>query len=243
MNHDADHLTTRPVAGDLILRRELDDARAELKSLEAAYPANGPYIIYLDRETRHLRTVIYRLEQRLNLVEEPTRPPRRRESLIDTAFLWKEHAMTCGCSFDVEQKALDAAVFTQAAGGQTFAIPSKLEGVSRRQATLAAIRRAQAREPWQALTLTHVRDRGFDEILAIWRGRLVGTVRAKHVPWLRPLLDTGLIGCYVLQITGGVPGRDTMGCNVAFTGIGQALAAYLNREVRREERATTAVAA
>ena len=243
MNHKTDLTLSQPAAGDLILRRELGDARAELRSLEATYPANGPYANYLDRETRHLRTVIYRLEQRLHLAREPSRTSIRRESLIDTAFLWKEYVGRCGCRFDAEQKALDAVVFTQAAGGQTLAIPSKLGGVSRRQPTLAAIRRAQARELWQSLTLTLVRDRGFDEVLAIWWGRLVGTVRAKHVAWLTPLLGTRLVGCYVLQITGGTPGRDTMGCNVAFTGIGQALAAHLNQEVPQEDHVTTAVAA
>ena len=241
MNHETEHSPTQYVVGDLILRRELDDARAELHSLEAAYPANGPYVVYLDRETRHLRSVIYRLEQRLDLVKEPTRPPRRRESLIDTAFHWKEHALTCGCRFDIEQKVLDAIAFTQATGGRTLAIPSKLDGVARQQPALVSIRRAQLQERWQPLTLD--RDQGFNEILAIWRGCLIGTVRAKHVPWLGPLLDTGLVGCYVLQVTGGVPGRHTMGCNVAFTGVGQALAAYLNRRMHQEEHAATAVAA
>ena len=194
-------------AGDACLQR--------VRAVKEDYP-DGAHRVASDSH----HPVIYRMKQHLDLVKETSRSPRRRESLIDTAFLWKEHVLTCRCRFDVEQKALDAVVFTQTAGGQTLAIPSKLEGVSRRQATLSAIRRAQTREPWQSLALTLVRDRGFDEILAIWRGRLVGTVRAKHIPWLRPLLDTGLVGCYVLQITGGTPGRDTMGCNVTFTGVG-----------------------
>ena len=79
MNHEAERTPSRSVAEDLILRRERDDARAELRSLEATYPATGPYAVYLDRESRHLRTVLYRLEQRRNLVKEPDRPPRRKQ--------------------------------------------------------------------------------------------------------------------------------------------------------------------
>ncbi len=77
-----------------------------------------------------------------------TRPPSRRparqalpraESLIDTAFLWREFAYTTGCRFDVEQKALDAIVFTLAAGGMSLAMPSKLEGTARRSRVCPAL--------------------------------------------------------------------------------------------------------
>ncbi len=77
-----------------------------------------------------------------------TRPPSRRparpalpraESLIDTAFLWREFASAAGCRFDVEQKALDAIVFTLAAGGMSLAIPSKLEGTARRSRVCPAL--------------------------------------------------------------------------------------------------------
>ncbi len=76
------------------------------------------------------------------------RPPSRRparqalpraESLIDTAFLWREFAAAAGCRFDVEQKALDAIVFTLAAGGTSLAMPSKLEGTARRSRVCPAL--------------------------------------------------------------------------------------------------------
>ncbi len=75
------------------------------------------------------------------------RPPSRRpvrqalpraESLIDTAFLWREFA-AAGCRFYVEQKALDAIVFTLAAGGMSLAMPSKLEGTARRSRVCPAL--------------------------------------------------------------------------------------------------------
>ena len=77
-----------------------------------------------------------------------TRPASRRpaspalpraESLIDTAFLWREFASAAGCRFDVEQKALDAIVFTLAAGGMSLAMPSKLEGTARRSRVCPAL--------------------------------------------------------------------------------------------------------
>ena len=48
-----------------------------------------------------------------------------RESLIDTALLWHEFALSLRARFDVEQKALDAIVFTVAAGGTSLSIPFK----------------------------------------------------------------------------------------------------------------------
>ena len=70
----------------------------------------------------------------------PARHPRTRaESLIDTAFLWREFAAATGCRFDVEQKALDAIVFTLAAGGTSLAMPSKLEGTARRSRVCPAL--------------------------------------------------------------------------------------------------------
>ena len=46
-----------------------------------------------------------------------------RESLIDTALLWREFALSLRARFDVEQKALDAIVFTVTAGGTSLATP------------------------------------------------------------------------------------------------------------------------
>ena len=229
------------------LKRELDDARAELRALEAEHPSDGPHAAYLARESRHLRAVIYRLETRQDdtdeaspRVEEPRPPRRHSESLLDVAFLWKEYALASGCRFDAEAKALDALTFTRQAGGRTLAIPSKLDGTSKHQATLGALRDVQANTRWQELALIYAPEPA-DEILAVWQGRLTGRVRSKHVSWLAPLLDTGFVRCFVLQVTGGTPGREILGCNVAFSGLGQALTALHNMEVHQEQ--TSAVAA
>ncbi len=168
-----------------------------------------------------------------------TRPPSiqparqalpRAESLIDTAFLWREFTSAAGCRFDVEQKALDAIVFTLAAGGTSLAMPSKLEGTARRSHTLENIRRAQLEAPWQPLTLSLSREDGQDVLLACWNTRLVGHCRPKHLAWLMPLLQTSRLGAHVIQITGGSRGR-TLGCNVVFAGIRQALDAHRMRQL------------
>ena len=168
-----------------------------------------------------------------------TRPPSRRparqalpraESLIDTAFLWREFASAIGCRFDVEQKATGAIVFTLAVGGTSLAIPSKLEGTARRADLLLHVRRAGLRQPWQPLTLSLSREDGQDVVLACWNTRLIGHCRPKHLAWLMPLLQTSRLGAHVIQITGG-SGKRTLGCNVVFTGIRQALDAYRIRQL------------
>ena len=169
-----------------------------------------------------------------------TRPPSRRparqalpraESLIDTAFLWREFAYTTGCRFDVEQKATGAIVFTLAAGGTSLAMPSKLEGTARRSHTLENIRYAQLQHPWQPLTLSlGTDDASHPLVYALWNTRLVGHCRPKHLAWLMPLLQTSRLGAHVIQITGG-SGKRTLGCNVVFTGIRQALDAHRIRQL------------
>ncbi|GIV61095.1 MAG: hypothetical protein KatS3mg043_2184 [Rhodothermaceae bacterium] len=51
----------------------------------------------------------------------------------------------------------------------------------------------------------------------------MGFIRPKHVRWLRPLLETGHVRCFVLQVTDS--GHRFKGCNVVLTGIGRALEA------------------
>lgn len=165
-----------------------------------------------------------------------SRPGHSSESLIDTAFLWRELAYSSGCRFDVEQKALDAILFTLTAGGTTLAIPSKLVGTARRSVSLEALRRAQLREPWPTLTLSLGKDDdGHDAAFAFWRQRLVGYAQPKHLPWLIPLLRTGRLSCYVLATTGGT-GHRSWGCNVVYAGIRAAIDAHLLGQLHRDVR-------
>ena len=86
-------------------------------------------------------------------------------NLLDTTFLWKEHAMHSGCRFNAAKKAVDALIFTQAEGGTTFAIPSKLEGTSRAQDTLTKLAERPRFEPLQ---LEHDAECG--QVNASWFG-------------------------------------------------------------------------
>ncbi|QXD15796.1 hypothetical protein GQ464_002275 [Rhodocaloribacter litoris] len=135
--------------------------------------------------------------------------------LIETAYRWIRHTRAAGCRFDAETKAAQAVAFVLDRGGHTFALPSKLDGVSRHQDVLDAIR--QAGMPFQPLDL----HREGDRIAALWHGVPVGFIRPKHVRWLRPLLETGHVRCFVLQVTDS--GHRFKGCNVVLTGIGRAL--------------------
>jgi hypothetical protein len=87
-----------------------------------------------------------------------------------------------------------------------FAFPSKLEGTSRHQDTLAALARCNRYKP---LILTADDNRVFN----LWRGVIVGHIRPKHVRWLLPLLRLSTVRCYVLQVTGGPEnGHKWYGC-------------------------------
>jgi len=137
--------------------------------------------------------------------------------LIETAYRWIRHTRAAGCRFDAETKAAQAVAFVLDRGGHTFALPSKLDGVSRHQDVLDTIR--EAGTPFQPLNLNV--EHG--QIAALWHGVPVGFIRPKHVRWLRPLLETGHVRCFVLQVTDS--GHRFKGCNVVLTGIGRALEA------------------
>ena len=112
-------------------------------------------------------------------------------------------------------KALGACAFSVHHGTQSLAVPSKLVGTSRHQTALREIARDTG-APWEPLDL----DVTPDEILVFYRGELVGEVQPKHAGWVRPLLPFGLV-VRLTRVTGGDGYR--LGCNVAFTGVGEAL--------------------
>jgi len=134
---------------------------------------------------------------------------------IETAYRWIQHTRAAGCRFDLEKKAAQSVAFVLDHNGKSFAPPSKLEGVSKHQDVLGAIEKANA--PFQPLNLNV--EHG--QIAAYWHGVQVGFIRPKHVRWLRPLLATGHVRCFVLQVTDS--GYKYKGCNVVLAGIGKAL--------------------
>lgn len=148
--------------------------------------------------------------------------------LVETAYRWIQHTRTTGCRFDLERKAAQSVAFILDRGGHSFALPSKLEGVSRHQDVLSAIQSTGA--PYQRLDLNVEEGR----IVASWHGVQVGFIRPKHVRWLRPLLTTGRIRCFVLQVTDS--GHRYRGCNVVLAGIGAALDALSALPQPRDEK-------
>lgn len=155
--------------------------------------------------------------------------PKSRSTLVDTAIRWSQHCRSLGCRFDVEGKAAEAIAFTLSCGGRSFAIPSKLEGVKPHQRTLATLRTSGH---WQEIHL--LSDEGH-VVTAVWKGLELGTLRPKHRTWALPLLHTGLLRCYVLDVTGGGE-KGLYGCNIVLSGIGEAFAA-------QEQAAPVALAA
>lgn len=123
------------------------------------------------------------------------------------------------------QKAFSALVFSiknQALGkSQGFQVPSKLAGVSNFQDRLIQLR--ESGETPQ-LTLSVSKDQsGKKRIVCLHRGKTLGLVQEKHVPWLAPLVKAGA-GARVLQVTGDGPDAGRYhGLNVAFTDLADAI--------------------
>jgi hypothetical protein len=121
------------------------------------------------------------------------------------------------------RKALSACAFSVHHGTGSLAVPSKLVGTSRHQGrlrTLADLQEADA--PWDVLDLD-VQD---DRVVVLYGGRPLGEVQSKHLPWVRPLVPFGL-GLRLVRVTGtdcARGGHYRLGCNVAITGVGEALA-------------------
>ena len=127
-------------------------------------------------------------------------------------------------------KALSACAFSVHHGTRGLAVPSKLVGTSWHQGLLGELARetktaSGTGAPWHPLDLNA--DGG--RVVASHRGRPLGEVQRKHVPWVLPLVPFGL-GLRLTRVTGtggtGARGRAVrLGCNVAFVGVGETLAA------------------
>ena len=125
-------------------------------------------------------------------------------------------------------KSLSACAFSVHHGTRSLAVPSKLVGTSKHQSALREIAR-EAASPWKDLVLD-VED---DTITALHRGQPLGEVQSRHVPWVLPLVPYGL-GLRLTRVTGTgrhARGPYRLGCNVAFTGVGEALAAMAGERV------------
>jgi len=114
-------------------------------------------------------------------------------------------------------KALSAVAFSVRHGARSLAVPSKLSGTSGRQRALWTMVREHV-SPWTELSLD---DTGGG--LAVRYGDdVLGEVQPKHLGWARPLVPFGL-KLYFCRVTGHDYDAYTLGCNVVFGYVGQAL--------------------
>ena len=127
-------------------------------------------------------------------------------------------------------KAHEALRFSATAGARSLAVPSKLVGVRAFQSSLAAL---SALRPPFGLRLDLVREGTGRQTRLVVRvaataeagpvaGATLGAFQAKHRTWLVDLLPLG-VEARLTRVT-GVGSKGLMGCNVAFTGVGAALA-------------------
>ena len=143
------------------------------------------------------------------------------------------------CSVSVRSARPDADTGDEEAyaHGVALAVPTKLIGTSAFQPALRALRASRAPA---GLTLRLAVDRGR---IAVFAGeRLLGLVQPKH-GWLTPLVAHGA-SAVLLRVTGDPARGHTLGVNVAFTGLGDAIRAVERATVERAEKRTgNAVAA
>ncbi len=114
-------------------------------------------------------------------------------------------------------KALQSTAFSVQRHASSFAVPSKLSGTSTHQRALWRLVSDPA-EPWAALTL----DAADGGLSASHDGQTVGMVQSKHLGWVRPLVSFGLT-VHLARVTGHDYEAYTLGCNVVFGHVGDAL--------------------
>ncbi len=123
----------------------------------------------------------------------------------------------------ITAKAFDSLAFSVVHGARSFAVPSKLIDTRQHQRRLWTLVRDGYR-PWTPLSLSTV---ATDGIAVAHDDEPLGAVQPKHVPWARPLIPFGLT-VHLAKVTGSEHDGYTLGVNVVFGGVGQALSRLLD---------------
>lgn len=139
--------------------------------------------------------------------------------------IWTKYARSCGARFRIEHKAEEALQFCLDRGGQSFAVPTKLEGTSQFHENIAF---AAARLDRYSRKLTA--EITEDGRVAIGFGMYrLGYIQSKHACWVRPLVESGYVLFYLLQVTGGTAGKPTRGVNLCIYNLAEAIQHYAAR--------------
>lgn len=149
-----------------------------------------------------------------------TTSPNR--SLEADARTWEAFARKQGARFDVHRKAQESVQFSRSGNASTLGIATNLRGVSdvRLQNNLDTVRLHGADARHDELTLEAD---GEGAVWVAWQGFWLGRLKDKHARWIRPLLWTGRVRVHLLRVTGGTTRKPTLGCNVAISGVGDAI--------------------
>ena len=123
----------------------------------------------------------------------------------------------------VTAKALSCLAYSVHRGARSLAVPSKLTGTREHQRRLWELVRAGYR-PYEALGLDLA---STDGITVTYDGDPIGAVQTKHVPWARPLVPFGLT-VHLARVTGSDREGWTLGVNVVFGNVGEALGKLLD---------------
>ena len=148
--------------------------------------------------------------------------------LAEEAEAWLRHARERSRMKDgtLIRKALQGLAFTLRHRAHDLAIPSKLMGTSKHQATLWQMVKHNT-SLGSPLDIEEVEDgsskRKRPRLVVSFDGEELGEVQSKHVPWVRPLLPFGA-GIRLVRVT-GTDSDYTLGCNVLFGRVGGAVTA------------------
>ncbi len=170
-------------------------------------------------------------------------PRLAREEAIETGasafftFVRRQGQAGDGLRFDLTRKVEVATEYSIREGGSTFAVPTKLQGTSKHQATLAAL--GAIPHKYRKLVARFVPDTregksGASRLALYFGGDRLGFLQDKHLAWMEALIPgrdfcaTG-VQFYALAVTGGEAGRPTRGLNVLITGLGERAALLLDR--------------
>jgi hypothetical protein len=139
------------------------------------------------------------------------------DSLVYEAFIWQVYAGYITRPVFAYEKAAAAVSFSYRSRVLDLYLPTKLEGTRNHQealASLPSIPRLYPLSLWRAGS----------SLLVGHAGVILGTIKKRHLPWVNPLFDTGLVRCHIIEVTGGpANNRKRYGCNVALSGLTAAI--------------------
>ena len=150
-------------------------------------------------------------------------------ALYAQAYTWTSFCIehTHAASEEVYAKAFDALAFCLTHQPSAFAVPSKLAGVSGRQEALEALAGDERPRGYQLEPRLEANGR----VAVYYKTHHLGYLQDKYA-WFRLLIEHGA-SIYLLRVTGLDDPDKTLGVNIAFGFVAQAIGRFNRQPVHR----------